>query len=61
MSIWSALWRDEGGQDLTEYALLLAFIGLTTAALVVGPGSLVSTMWVTGDNTLNSAAAYATS
>ena len=55
------MWRDEGGQDLTEYALLLAFIGLTTAALVVGPGSLVSTMWVTGDNTLNSAAAYATS
>ncbi|MGA2736775.1 MAG: hypothetical protein ABSG65_04920 [Bryobacteraceae bacterium] len=31
------LWRNEEGQDLTEYVLLLAFVALTTAALVSGP------------------------
>jgi len=35
MSIWSFL-RDEGGQDIVEYTLLVAFVAFTTALLTHG-------------------------
>jgi Flp pilus assembly pilin Flp len=60
MSQWQNLWRDEEGQDLTEYVLLLAFIALTTAALVTGPMTSVSQIWVQGNSELSAAASYVT-
>jgi Flp pilus assembly pilin Flp len=59
MSQWQELWRNEEGQDLTEYALLLAFVALTTAALVTGPMTSVNKIWVTGNSELNVAATTA--
>ncbi|HXM44896.1 MAG TPA: hypothetical protein VN924_26905 [Bryobacteraceae bacterium] len=53
------LWRSEEGQDLTEYALLLAFVALTTAALVSGPMVSVNQIWVAGNSELTAAAATA--
>ena len=38
-------YRDERGQDLIEYTLLLAFVALAAAALFVGTGSSVSGIW----------------
>ena len=58
--MWKRLWRDERGQDLTEYTLLLAFLSLTTAALVLGPGSDVTAIWVTSNNELSAAASAVT-
>jgi Flp pilus assembly pilin Flp len=55
------LWRDEEGQDLTEYALLLAFVSLTTAALVIGPANGINFIWTTGNNELSTAASAVTS
>jgi Flp pilus assembly pilin Flp len=34
--------RDESGQDLVEYTLLLAFVALASAALFIGAGAQVS-------------------
>lgn len=59
MSILKQLWQQEDGQDLTEYVLLLAFIALTTAALVVAPMSSINQIWVTGNNDLSAAASTA--
>jgi len=59
MSQWKKLWRDEEGQDLTEYVLLLAFIALTTAALVTAPMSSVNQIWVQGNSELSTAASTA--
>jgi Flp pilus assembly pilin Flp len=61
MSQWKKLWRSEDGQDLTEYVLLLAFVALTTAALVTTPMSSVSQIWVAGNSELSTAASAATS
>jgi len=61
MSQWTKLWRDEDGQDTTEYVLLLAFIALTTAALITVPGSSVSQIWLTENNTMSTAATAAAS
>jgi Flp pilus assembly pilin Flp len=61
MSEWKKLWRSEEGQDLTEYALLLAFVALTTAALVTGPMTSVNKIWVVENNELSTAAVTAAS
>jgi Flp pilus assembly pilin Flp len=37
--------RDESGQDLIEYTLLLAFVALASAALFIGAGNSVQGIW----------------
>ncbi|MGA3043922.1 MAG: Flp family type IVb pilin [Bryobacteraceae bacterium] len=61
MSQWKKLWSDDDGQDTVEYVLLLAFIALTSAALITLPGNSVSTIWLAENNTLSGAAITATS
>jgi Flp pilus assembly pilin Flp len=58
---WKRLWHGEEGQDLTEYVLLLAFVALTTAALVTGPMTSVNQIWSTGNSELSTAAITADS
>jgi Flp pilus assembly pilin Flp len=53
--------RDEEGQDLIEYTLLMAFIALASAAIFVGAGSSVSSIWKSASNQLSNAAANASS
>jgi len=55
------LWQQEEGQDLTEYVLLLAFIALTTAALIIPPANSVNQIWSAGNVTMSSAAVAAAS
>ncbi|MGA2715771.1 MAG: hypothetical protein ABSG41_21935 [Bryobacteraceae bacterium] len=54
------LLRDEQGQDLIEYTLLVSFIALASAALFLGAGGNVSAIWGSGAAVLNTAAAAAT-
>jgi Flp pilus assembly pilin Flp len=51
--------RDEQGQDLVEYTLLLAFVALASAALFIGAGSSINKIWTIANNTLNNAATSA--
>jgi len=37
--------KDDQGQDLIEYTLLLAFVALASAALFIGAGNSVSGIW----------------
>jgi Flp pilus assembly pilin Flp len=37
--------RDEEGQDLIEYTLLLAFVALASAALFISAGGSITTIW----------------
>jgi Flp pilus assembly pilin Flp len=38
--------REEQGQDLVEYTLLLAFVCLASAALFIGAGKSMANVWV---------------
>lgn len=38
--------RDESGQDLTEYSLLLAFILMASAALVFSSTDAIKGIWL---------------
>jgi Flp/Fap pilin component. len=54
--MWNFL-RDEQGQDLIEYTLLLAFVALASAALFITAGASVNTIWGKAANQLASGAA----
>jgi Flp pilus assembly pilin Flp len=47
--------REEAGQDLIEYTLLLAFVALASAALFVNAGGAVNGIWTTSSTQLASA------
>jgi Flp pilus assembly pilin Flp len=57
-------WRDEEGQDLIEYTLLLAFMCLVGAAIFIPVGTEVGGIWSNTSTVVtkaNSAAASAAS
>jgi Flp pilus assembly pilin Flp len=47
--------RDEQGQDLIEYTLLLAFVCLASAALFISAGGSVSGIWTATNSRLDAA------
>jgi len=53
-------WQDEQGQDLIEYTLLMAFVALASAALFIGAGGSISSIWRTTNSQLGAAASTAT-
>ena len=52
--------RDEQGQDLIEYTLLLAFVCLASAALFIGAGNTLAGIWSTTNVILVNANSLAT-
>jgi Flp pilus assembly pilin Flp len=52
-------WLDQQGQDLTEYALLLAFVVMAAAGIFVVNGSSIVTIWSASNYFLTAAAQQA--
>ena len=48
--------KDESGQDLIEYTLLMAFVALASAAIFVSAGQSISTIWGSASTQLSNAA-----
>jgi Flp pilus assembly pilin Flp len=44
--------REEQGQDLIEYTLLLAFVSLASAGLFIGAGTTMKGIWTTANRIL---------
>ena len=53
--------RDDQGQDLIEYTLLLAFVSLASAALFVSVGGTINTVLSIANTVLSKAASLASS
>ena len=49
------LWKEEEGQDLTEYALLLVLIALAAITVMSNLGSAINVVFSSGASTLTSA------
>lgn len=47
--------KDEQGQDLIEYTLLLAFVALASAAVFLGAGGSIKGIWTTANTQLGTA------
>jgi Flp pilus assembly pilin Flp len=56
--VW-AFFTEEDGQDLIEYTLLMAFVALASAALFIGAGGSINTIWTTANTQLANAATSA--
>jgi Flp pilus assembly pilin Flp len=54
-----SLWTDQQGQDLTEYALILAFVVLAAAGLFSVSGTSVITIWSASNDIVTAAAQQA--
>ncbi len=48
-------WREEEGQDLIEYTLLLAFVALVSASIFIGAGESASGIWTIANSHLDNA------
>ena len=48
--------KDDHGQDLIEYTLLIAFVALASAALFLGAGGSITTIWTATNTQLANAA-----
>ncbi len=48
-------WREEKGQDLIEYTLLMAFVALASAALFLGAGGSINGIWSSANTQLAAA------
>ncbi len=48
--------KDEQGQDLIEYTLLMAFVALASAAIFTQVGGSVNTIWKSASTQLAAAA-----
>jgi Flp pilus assembly pilin Flp len=51
--------KDEQGQDLIEYTLLMAFIALASAAIFVNAGNSIKGIWGAASTQLSNAAVSA--
>ncbi len=56
-SALNGLWKEEAGQDLVEYSLLLAFVALGSVGLLSGAKTSINGIWTHINTSLTSAAA----
>ncbi len=54
-------WRDEEGQDLIEYSLLITFIAIATMWIVGSGRPVVNSIWTGANHTINQAGTTAAS
>ena len=59
MTILKQFFRDDQGQDLIEYTLLLAFVALASAALFINAGGSIANIWGITSSLLSNAATAA--
>ena len=55
MTFLHNFWKDEQGQDLIEYTLLMAFVALASAALFLGAGNSIKGIWTNTSTQLTAA------
>ena len=55
MTLLKNFWKEEQGQDLIEYTLLMAFVALASAALFLGAGGSITGIWSQTASNLTSA------
>ena len=55
MTFLRNFWKEEQGQDLIEYTLLMAFVALASAALFLGAGNSIKGIWTNTSAQLSSA------
>ena len=61
LTLLKNFWKEEQGQDMVEYVIILAFVAVAAAAIIVTSSQSVSTIWSVTNSELSVAAKTATS
>jgi len=56
MKLINRFLKDEKGQDLVEYSLLLGFVALASAGLLISAGTSINSIWTAASTRLGAAA-----
>ncbi|GIU73951.1 MAG: hypothetical protein KatS3mg004_1038 [Bryobacteraceae bacterium] len=56
MTVLKNFWKEEEGQDLIEYALLLGFISLGVVTAITGISAQLNTLYTSTNTVVTSAA-----
>ena len=59
VNLLNSFWSEDGGQDLIEYTLLLAFVCLVAAAIFINAGQATSGIWTIANQHLSNASSAA--
>ena len=54
-TVFHAFWKEEDGQDMVEYALLLAFVALAAVTVLSSVKTQISQLWSNVSGSLASA------
>jgi len=54
--LFHTFWKEEDGQDMVEYALLLAFVALAAVGVLTSVKASISTIWTSVSTNLTTAA-----
>ena len=55
-TLFHTFWKEEDGQDMVEYALLLAFVALAAVGVLSTVKASISTIWTSVNSNLATAA-----
>lgn len=55
-TMFHAFWKEEDGQDMVEYALLLAFVALAAVTVLGTVKTSISSIWTSVNTSLTTAA-----
>jgi Flp pilus assembly pilin Flp len=55
-TMFRAFWKEEDGQDMVEYALLLAFVALAAVGVLSTVKTSISSIWSSVDSNLSTGA-----
>ena len=55
-TLFHTFWKEEDGQDMVEYALLLAFVALAAVGVLTSVKASISTIWTSVSTNLTTAA-----
>jgi Flp pilus assembly pilin Flp len=56
LTLLQNFWKEEHGQDMVEYVIILAFVAVAAAAIIVTSSASVSTIWSVTNSELSVAA-----
>ena len=54
-TMFHAFWKEEDGQDMVEYALLLAFVALAAVTVLGSVKTQISQLWTSVSSSLSTA------
>ena len=61
LTLLKNFWKEEDGQDMVEYVIILAFVAIAAAAIIITSSASISSIWSVTNSELSLAASVSKS